>query len=283
MEAVTSAPKLSEYTALKEYEEQTPSTYYSAAKPVLHLYAPQVDIILPGPEASIKLAALLDTSPANGINGSESQTNGHGQQQRVKADVFVDSSALSIWTGSKGVRIEYPTIGIHGISTLSSEGPTSRALFVQLNLYDQETSNSDDTVEIADVLIVPSVPATSSEEATPHEHLTTAGLSNEDAVKALYEAVSNCQNLHPDPQEDGDEDSEQQPALGTAGPPGDGGWITSENMAQFMDSNGNFVGFGNTEAGDEGSAVAGTRRTRDEEEERFEDAEDGETKWRRTD
>lgn len=71
--------------------------------------------------------------------------------------------------------------------------------------------------------------------------------------------------------------------------PGAGGWITSENMAEYMDEEGNFIGF-QQELG----PGAGTVRGRDvagnidgEDEtgagDGGEDGESEETKWRRTD
>ncbi|KAG9588552.1 hypothetical protein KCU97_g8290, partial [Aureobasidium melanogenum] len=99
-----------------------------------------------------------------------------------------------------------------------------------------------------------------------------------DAAEKLFNAVSNCADLHPDPDEDDDQEQEQEPE------PGTGGWITSENIQDFMDENGEFR---MPEGGILGTG-AGTVRTADQ----FEDANagdevDGEeatdaTKWRRT-
>lgn len=288
METISSAPALSDFLRIEEYQEQTPSTFYSG-NPVLHLHAPKSKVILQGHNAVSKLSALLghESSSANGtqINGSQNGSSDNDQQESVEADVFVSSTALVLWASSKGVRIEYPSIGIHGVSTLSLDNVTRRALYMQLNLYDSENSNSEDDIETADVSIVP-FPSEDTDAASLSDgHKTTSDLSSEDAVKALYDAVSDCQNLHPDSHEEDDEENgTRQPVLGIAGAPGDGGWITSENMAQFMDSNGNFIGFGAEADGDNDTpAVAGTRRPREDDEERFEDAEgDGETKWQRT-
>lgn len=99
-----------------------------------------------------------------------------------------------------------------------------------------------------------------------------------DAAEKLFAAVSNCADLHPDPDEDDDQEQEQEPE------PGTGGWITSENIQDFMDENGEFR---MPEGGILG-AGAGTVRTADQ----FEDADAGDevngedatdaTKWRRT-
>jgi len=53
------------------------------------------------------------------------------------------------------------------------------------------------------------------------------------AVARLYGAISACQELNPDPPSDEEGGFDE-----TA--PGATGWITSENMADFMDEEGNF-------------------------------------------
>jgi nucleotide-sensitive chloride channel 1A len=114
------------------------------------------------------------------------------------------------------------------------------------------------------------------------------------ASASLFRAISNCQDLNPDPRLPGDEDDEDDEMAGggfdeTA--PGATGWITSENMAEFMDEEGNFrMPGGVTVIGDEGEfedaedgvaqvGGAGSVRRRDEAEEG--DGE-GESKWQRT-
>lgn len=107
------------------------------------------------------------------------------------------------------------------------------------------------------------------------------------SIQALYEAVSNCSNLHPDPtaQEDeemGDGDSRimfegnvgyegvsglpgalQGVSDGGLPPPfpGSGGWITAENVSEYFDADGNWIGGGEEEPLGEG---AGRVRGRDE-------------------
>ena len=107
-------------------------------------------------------------------------------------------------------------------------------------------------------------------------------------VQPLFEAVSNCSNLHPDPtlddEEMGDADGDsrivfegnigyegisglpgvqQGAADGSLPPPfpGSGGWITAENVSEYFDEDGNWIGEGSGVALGEG---AGRVRTRDE-------------------
>jgi len=85
--------------------------------------------------------------------------------------------------------------------------------------------------------------------------------------------LSACADLHPDPESPGGEEEEEEDTA-----PGAGGWITSENMHEFIDADGNFIGGGALGAG------AGTIRTRDDEMEDVEEEgmEVDDTKWRRT-
>ena len=105
-------------------------------------------------------------------------------------------------------------------------------------------------------------------------------------VQQLFDAVSNCSNLHPDPAvedndvDDADGDSRiifegsvgyeglgrlpgiQQGASDGGLPPpfpGSGGWITADNVSEYFDEEGNWIGEGNGLG--EG---AGRIRTRDE-------------------
>lgn len=99
-----------------------------------------------------------------------------------------------------------------------------------------------------------------------------------DPVRAIFEAISACSDLHPDPNIS---DDEGEPELGT------GGWITAENMNDFIDEDGNFIG------GHTMGPGAGTVRPREETEDSTQDedpihrsdSEQGDdlTKRRRTD
>ena len=123
------------------------------------------------------------------------------------------------------------------------------------------------------------VPASGSEGAS---NGSTASASNDDLVKSLYEAVSACTALHPDPVE---EDAEE----GADSIPGAGGWITADNAGDYFDEEGQFRGFG--EVGQE----AGSTRPREDhstdqngeytDHNRIGDGgdEQQETKWRRLD
>lgn len=110
-------------------------------------------------------------------------------------------------------------------------------LYLQLNLSDEDTP--DDEIEFMEIRI------TANEvDSYDKEDIALGGQINPDGsikfttnvVEKLHKAAMACQELNPDPKlaaEDGEEEAEDTR-------PGANGWITSDNMAQFMDENGNF-------------------------------------------
>lgn len=143
----------------------------------------------------------------------------------------------------------------------------------------------------------PSAAQTSNNEAFDDDDMLeltalSGGGENEDTtVDAFFKALSDCANLNPDPDASGSDDEGMDGQVmfeGGAGAtlegfPGEGGWITAENVDQFQ--------FEDVE-GEEGESAgfrilgpgAGTVRTRSEEGEEEEEEEVGaeEAKWRRT-
>ena len=138
---------------------------------------------------------------------------------------------------------------------------------MQLELSDPYGVSEDEEPEVLELTLIP---ATSGN------------------VQELFEAVSNCSNLHPDPtlddeeMEDADGDSrivfegnvgyegisglsgvQQGASDGSLPPPfpGSSGWITAENVSEYFDEEGNWIGEGSAMALGEG---AGRVRTRDE-------------------
>ena len=175
--------------------------------------------------------------------------------------------------GHAGVSISYPSIALHALGT--HESPllpgNSSVVFLQVNIHDPETVNSDDEIHTLDLTIY------ATDTSPPPSQAGTAEEGDEpvpNAVKALFDALSTCADLHPDPASPDSNEAEEDTA------PGAGGWITSENMGDFMDEDGNFAGMGSLGPG------AGTVRTREDgEEEGDVNGTGGEedTKWQRTD
>lgn len=144
---------------------------------------------------------------------------------------------------------------------------------MQLELSDPEQSNEDEDMDAVEITLIPP-PATEGESSS---------------IQALFDAVSNCSNLHPDPTFEDDEDMDEEGGVsrimfeGSVGYegisglpgvqqgatdgglppafPGSGGWITAENVGEYFDADGNWIGGGEVEVLGDG---AGRVRTRDE-------------------
>ncbi len=141
---------------------------------------------------------------------------------------------------------------------------------MQLELSDPYGVDDDDEPEVVEVTLIPG--------------RTAEGIN----IQALFEAVSNCSNLHPDPADQDDEDMADgddgriifEGSVGYEGIsglpgvqrgsedgglpppfPGSGGWITAENVSEYFNEDGNWIG------GEDGPSLgggAGRIRTRDE-------------------
>jgi len=141
------------------------------------------------------------------------------------------------------------------------------ALLLNISLNDAETVNADEDISILELTVLP------------------PGINNDPAqsvcIKEIFAAMNTCADLHPDPNEDGDEGEEDLTA------PGATGWITAENMDDYLDDDGNFKG---VVYGEELGPGAGTVRAREEDEDEDEerngangvDGEAHEEKYQRT-
>lgn len=76
-----------------------------------------------------------------------------------------------------------------------------------------------------------------------------------DCIKDIFTAMNTCADLHPDPNEDAGDGEEDMTA------PGATGWITADNMDDFVDEHGNFKG---VVYGEELGPGAGTVRPRED-------------------
>ncbi|KAI9679153.1 MAG: hypothetical protein M1822_007363 [Bathelium mastoideum] len=291
------APALESFTPLEEHQEQTPGTFFGG-KPILHLRASKAQLILDedelrANEAFSRLRQTQDEPSHTGahINGNATTDIPSSRAIISDIDVWVTSEHFILYSPRthSGLTIPYPSISLHALQRLVLAPDTEvPALYVQLNLTSHDQT---DDIETLDFSLVPAAPAPQQEINVSH---TIANLDGEDAVapspaQALYVAVTACADLHPDPRTPGEEEGDGEGAgLGGADMmPGAGGWITAENMGDFMDEEGNFIGaFGGLGPG------AGTTRGRAEGEEEVgmdgegedEDVagEGEETKWRRT-
>lgn len=170
---------------------------------------------------------------------------------------------------STGVSIPYPAISLHAVQRNDDDHAVGE-LYMQLELSDPYGVTDDEELDIVE--------------------LSLGCDSTSTGIQPLYDAVTNCSNLHPDPAMDNDEEMEdgsdsrivfegnvgyegvsglpgvQMGATDGGLPPpfpGSGGWITAENVDQHFDADGNWIGEGGTPGEPLGDG-AGRVRTRDE-------------------
>jgi nucleotide-sensitive chloride channel 1A len=115
--------------------------------------------------------------------------------------------------------------------------------------------------------------------------------SESDPGFALYMAIGDCQELNPDPAQDDDSDADERGPAFDETAPGATGWITSDNLHEFTDADGNFkmpegmTVIGDEEDGEAGAAEGlgeGAGRVRRADEVDAEEGADGESKWQKT-
>lgn len=158
----------------------------------------------------------------------------------LRADLKNRNFTIFSQKSEAGVSIPYPAISIHAVkqSATKQEGYDSQSIWMQLELSDGGVSDDDfNTVDLTILLPV-------SED------------SSSSSASQLYEAIADCSNLNPDPnndEEDDEEDefdrivfegsAEHQELDGLSGVlhgasdgglpppmPGSSGWITADNV-----------------------------------------------------
>ncbi|PWY90807.1 hypothetical protein BO70DRAFT_307071, partial [Aspergillus heteromorphus CBS 117.55] len=323
MEPLTTAPDTTTFVPIAEHQSRTPSSFYSGPA-VLHYHQQNCSlVVLERDLAAVPaLAALRDTAT------TPATANGHTTDDAEETEVVIPG--VSVWVTSdkfllynpttpspSGLSIPYPSISLHAIQRLHLPNTESQVqgLYMQIATPTPNPASimSDDEEESLTLTLVPppaSSPSPSNSATSSDLDSSTPAELRETPTQTLYAAVSACSNLHPDPVEDGDDDEEGdnlfQSGLVTMGdgagglpPPveGSGGWITAENMHEFFDEEGNWIGGGEEPSLGLNLGLgpgAGTVRAREDEDENEMDVEGGEegvdgqgeggeTKWRRTD
>lgn len=292
MDRFEGAPDVQDYDDIAVHRSQTPQSFYSEKS---ILYHQSFSASLSIPVADLNSTPLL-TSFANSSEPNGSRTAGDDstdsplvdQQQEVTISnvaIWVTSEHLKLYIPSHhaGVTIQYPAISV--IAAQLSPPSVYLQILKALGSYDDHDPES--------TLSLTLIPAASTNVEAPSSPQSDA-LSS--PTQLLYTALTECSNLHPDPDESNSEnegpnimyeEGDQALSSGMALPPpipGGGGWITAENLNDFFDEDGNF----RSRADANGEALgpgAGAVRAREEDGE-----EDGEahlngdaTKWQRTD
>ncbi|KAL5117461.1 hypothetical protein ACEQ8H_004626 [Pleosporales sp. CAS-2024a] len=229
---VDTQPKAEDYTPLEEHQQQTPSTFFGA-KPVVYAHCVGLTLSVP--------ASQLQQDDAF----SKFNTEQEGEEALIKdVEIWVNSEDLILFqttpTGT-GVAIPYPSIALHATMKYKS---TVDALYMNLSLNDPDSVNEEEDMQTLEMTMLPPSYASNPDAA---------------CIKDIFSAMNTCADLHPDADASADEDGED--VLDDSAP-GASGWITAENMDEYMDENGNFTGMviGDGELG----PGAGTVRPRDD-------------------
>ncbi|KAL8709744.1 MAG: hypothetical protein Q9220_005530 [cf. Caloplaca sp. 1 TL-2023] len=273
MEVLHTAPNHDQFTPLSSHQSQTPASFYSGP-PVLHHYSPSSTILTTSHDlASSPAITALAPRTWPQTNGSASHTveensEDAGEEVSIQGiDIWVTSDKFLLFssTRSTGLAIPYPSISLHAIQR--SPQPSLLLQILTGNGPQFDDHDPDGTISIT---IVPSATMTSTtsephqqqeqdpaSSSTPPESstLTDASTPSSEIVSALFTALSACADLHPDPSSGSDLDVDDQPAYdydvepsytqidGLPPPmPGSGGWITADNVGEFVDEEGNFRG-----------------------------------------
>lgn len=187
-------------------------------------------------------------------------------------------------------------------ATSSSDGDANKAPCVLLQLDLSDGGDDDETFDTVQLTLLPSTTSTDLSSAAQE------GTATRSEQEKLFNAITACQNLHPDPVDDEDDDDEDYAdrivfessidgtsegieglpgvfrgsSTGGLPPPmpGSTGWITAENVGEYFDEDGNWIGPAEEE--EEGQELGeGAGRVRGREEVNGHDAENGEGESKR--
>ncbi|RMZ81028.1 hypothetical protein DV738_g2401, partial [Chaetothyriales sp. CBS 135597] len=329
MEVLRESPKVAAFVPLAEHQSTTPASFYSGP-PVLHYHSDRSKLIIVDGEIEKALAfgpliqharSVVENAAAHSETNGEAERGGAESQRVVdNVDIFVTSDKLLLFSSlaAAGVAIPYPTISLHAIQTLptpsgSSDQAPGQGVYMQLIT----STDDEEDVDSISITLVPTAAApqqaalqsaTAEEEDDDNDgHLATNDdEAHQSPAHALFNALSNCSNLHPDPINEGGDDEDGNEGAGgsrliqsglaiplgsSSGSglppplPGSGGWITAENMHEFIDEDGNFIERDDEEAEPVAPSLgpgAGTVRSREEGGASGGGAADEESKWQRT-
>ncbi|KAK2850558.1 hypothetical protein FQN49_005547 [Arthroderma sp. PD_2] len=346
MEILHEAPDTSSFVPLAEHQSRTPASFYSGP-PILYHFSERCKVVILERDlvASPALNSLR-SSTAGGAGSSNGASSGEniaapgatGEDETMEGDKEVSLQDVNVWVTSEklllfstptssGVAIPYPLISLHAIQRLplpdSSDNDTVQGLYMQLATTSGGDENMEEDIDEDSISLTvipqpttPGQPTDTTATSAPEDETTLPeeNKTTQSQIEALFEAVSACSNLHPDPVEHDDEDRYEDAAEGedfqqqlhgstlyqgglifpgnnTGGLPpalpGSGGWITAENSHEYFDEDGNWKGGDDAPLG----AGAGTVRPRADEDEAMDENdaskdENGtggdESKWRRT-
>ncbi|KAI1329117.1 regulator of volume decrease after cellular swelling-domain-containing protein [Xylariaceae sp. FL0255] len=267
-----------DFLPLSEYQAQTPDTFFDG-KPVLHFHDATTKAWVSEDRHIEQLFFFSD--PVAAPTPPESQTlrgdHNSGVREEKNVEVFVSSTKLTLFShdSQTGIEIPYPAITLHAIKNFKlEENDQFAGVYMQLEFSSPDDDDSFDPIELT---LIPCNKSTSEQSLDP---------LNAERTHALFNQISACSNLNPDPRnEEGDNsddefnadhiifeghvDRDGQEVDGLPGVlqgdsngglppplPGSSGWITADNVDQYFDKDGNWIGQGGG-GDDDDDAVSG--------------------------
>ncbi|KAL8650125.1 MAG: hypothetical protein Q9210_004008, partial [Variospora velana] len=233
MEVLHAAPTEGHFTPLSTHQSQTPSSFYSGP-PVLHHHSPAASLLI-GSSDLKNNAAFASFAPSserqsNGTTQGSADGTGNGEDREVRIE------GIDVWvTSDPGPQFDdHDPDGTISLTII----PTSE--------HPQANTGAQ---HIADA----SPPTPPSQEPPEAEEANASEPGPSDPIAQLFSALSACADLHPDPtstsdididdthdpdylSHDADTDALYTRIDGLPPPmPGSGGWITAENVGEFLD------------------------------------------------
>ncbi|KAI8952264.1 regulator of volume decrease after cellular swelling-domain-containing protein [Xylaria longipes] len=308
-----------DFLPLSEYQAQTPETFFEG-KPVLYFHDENVKAWVSNEQyeqlfffskaTADNSASLNPTPPESHALGNEDK---HTREEQ-NVEVFVSSRKLTLFSrnSGSGVEIPYPAISLHAIKHFKrldkpNDDPSGFAgVYMQLEFSDSGPDD-DENFEPIELTLIPYKAATNDDPPAIDP-------LNAERTNALFNQISACSNLNPDPRnEDEDDDGNDEfnadhiifegsvdqgvaieglPGVlqgsnsgGLPPPmPGSSGWITADNVNEYFDEDGNWIGDEGVsgELGDGAGRVRGRDEAEQDGANGHEEVDDGDTKRPRT-
>ncbi|KAH9909491.1 regulator of volume decrease after cellular swelling-domain-containing protein [Xylariomycetidae sp. FL2044] len=284
-----------DFQPLSEYEAQTPATFFEG-KPVLYYHDQNVKAWVSNEQAE-RLYFFSKLPEGNDLIGHPSPPESYAlgnrwgnpirEEERVEAFVTTHKLILFSHNSGTGIEIPYPSITLHAVKNFHHlEKPNDEAskfigVYMQIEFTDLG-DDDDDFFYPIELTLIP-YQGLPKEHPAPEGTLTIDPLNTERTM-ALFNQISACSNLNPDPEEDQEEDYDAEtdriifegeavnglPGVtfgdsngGLPPPmPGSSGWITADNVHEYFDADGNWIG--ENGASEELGAGAGRVRGHDE-------------------
>ncbi|KAF3920998.1 hypothetical protein ABW20_dc0107290 [Dactylellina cionopaga] len=319
---ITSPPDLTSLPTLADHQASTPATF---SQEVLHFHTDGAKLTFSSdqkfllPEwfpdvATNDVSVDIKEDETSKAKGGDAEDDDWEDEEAIVEDVHVENITVIVTTKhfilyspshSAGYQIPYPSISLHAITST----PTTSGIYMQINTH--STSFDDHDYSSLEITIYP-----------PQTTLTTSaeGGNVTSSTKEIFEALTQCSDLHPDSKpgffgggEDDEGDGEDGGGViyfdhaatgGATGAGGitflggadevggipalaPGGWITAENVDSIQWTIDGQSGVGDPNEANLGPG-AGSIRRRDEGDEDggvnldTTESNGAEPKWRRT-